>query len=243
MFLPFFNASIRLFGVSLPESVSPTMTQSSILSLIQKDFMLEWRQKHALGGVVLYLVSTIFICYFSFSGIMSSETWNALFWIIIAFASMNLVLKSFGDETHGRKFYMYTLVSPGALLFSKIVLNSLIMFLLGVMGFWLFRLFMGNMAGNLAGYWLVLLVGVLGFSAILTMVSAIASQARNNFTLMAILGFPLILPLLLLLIRASGAAVNGMSISAFTPDLIVILLLVMISLTMSNILFPYLWKE
>lgn len=205
--------------------------------------MLEWRQKHSLGGIILYLVSTIFICYLSFSGIMSPQTWNALFWIIIAFASLNLVLKSFGEEGGGRKIYLYTLVSPTSVIFSKIILNSLIMFILGILGFLLFRMFMGNMAANTLSYWVVLLVGVLGFSSVLTMVSAIASQAKNNFTLMAILGFPLILPLILLLIRASGAAIDGLPLTAVTRDLVVILLLVMISLTMSNILFPYLWKE
>jgi heme exporter protein B len=117
------------------------------------------------------------------------------------------------------------------------------MFALGILGFVLFRLFMGNMAANVVAYWVVLLTGVLGFSSILTMVSAIASQAKNNFTLMAILGFPLILPLILLLIRASGAAIDGLPLTAVARDMVVILLLVMISLTMSHILFPYLWKE
>jgi heme exporter protein B len=219
------------------------MVHKEILSLILKDFTLEWRQKHSLGGIVLYLVSTIFICYLSFEGIMNSQTWNALFWIIIAFASMNLVLKSFGDEGSGRKLYIYTLASPTSIIFSKIILNSLIMFVLGILGFVLFRLFMGNMAANVVSFWVVLLTGVLGFSSILTMVSAIASQAKNNFTLMAILGFPLILPLILLLIRASGAAIDGLPFTAVARDMVVILLLVMISLTMSHILFPYLWKE
>jgi heme exporter protein B len=219
------------------------MVHKEILSLILKDFTLEWRQKHSLGGIVLYLVSTIFICYLSFEGIMNSQTWNALFWIIIAFASMNLVLKSFGDEGSGRKLYIYTLASPTSIIFSKIILNSLIMFVLGILGFVLFRFFMGNMAANVVSFWVVLLTGVLGFSSILTMVSAIASQAKNNFTLMAILGFPLILPLILLLIRASGAAIDGLPFTAVARDMVVILLLVMISLTMSHILFPYLWKE
>jgi heme exporter protein B len=219
------------------------MVHKEVLSLILKDFTLEWRQKHSLGGVVLYLVSTIFICYLSFAGIMNSQTWNALFWIIIAFASMNLILKSFGEEGSGRKLYIYTLASPSSVIFSKIILNSLIMFVLGILGFVLFRIFMGNMAANVVAFWVVLLTGVLGFSSILTMVSAIASQAKNNFTLMAILGFPLILPLILLLIRASGAAIDGLPLTAVAHDMVVILLLVMISLTMSHILFPYLWKE
>jgi heme exporter protein B len=210
---------------------------------MQKEFLLEWRQKHALGGILLYLVSTIFICYLSFAGIMSVPTWNALFWIIIAFASLNLVLKSFGDETSGRKLYIYTLASPTAIIFSKILINSIVMVILGVLGFVLFNLFMGNIAGSNLTYWVVLIIGVIGFSSVLTMVSAIASQARNNFTLMAILGFPLILPLLLLLIRASLRAIEGATIKSVSGDLVVILLLVMISLTLSNILFPYLWKE
>lgn len=219
------------------------MVVKEMISLLQKEFLLEWRQKHALGGIMLYLVSTLFICYLSFAGIMETAVWNALFWIIIAFASLNLVLKSFSEETSGRKLYLYTLVSPQAVIFSKILGNSLVMIVLGISGFLLFNLFMGNLASGSFAYWVILLSGVTGFSAVLTMVSAIAGQVRNNFTLMAILGFPLILPLLLLLIRASLAALQGASLLAVAPDLLVIVLLVGIALTLSYLLFPYLWKE
>jgi heme exporter protein B len=213
------------------------------LSLMQKELQLEWRQKHALGGILLYLVSTIFICYLAFAGVMSAQTWNALFWIIMAFASINLVLKSFSEEGGGRKLYMYTLASPVAVIYSKILINTLVMFALGILGYTLFSVFMGNMAQNLLAWWMVLLMGVAGFAAVLTMVSAIAGQTRNNFTLMAVLGFPLILPMILLLIKASAASINGLLISEILPDLLVIGLLILIALTLSHILFPYLWKE
>jgi heme exporter protein B len=213
------------------------------LSLMQKELQLEWRQKHALGGILLYLVSTIFICYLAFSGIMSAQTWNALFWIIIAFASINLVLKSFSEESGGRKLYMYTLASPSSVILSKIMVNTLVMFALGILGYFLFSLFMGNIVQNPLAWWIVLLPGVAGFASVLTVVSAIAGQARNNFTLMAVLGFPLILPMLLLLIKSSAAAINGLKVSEILPDMLVILLLILIALTLSQILFPYLWKE
>jgi len=210
---------------------------------MQKELQLEWRQKHALGGIVLYLVSTIFICYLAFSGVMSPNTWNALFWIIMAFASLNLVLKSFTDEAGGRKFYLYTLAAPVSVIFSKILINTLVMFVLGVMGYFLFSVFMGNMAANLVAWWIVLLMGVTGFASILTMVSAIAGQTRNNFTLMAILGFPLILPMILLLIKSSASAISGLNTSEILPDVLVMALLILIALTLSFLLFPYLWKE
>lgn len=210
---------------------------------MHKELQLEWRQKHALGGILLYLVSTIFICYLAFEGAMTVQTWNALFWIIMAFASINLVLKSFSEENSGRKLYLYSLASPGSVIFSKIFINTLVMFAMGVLGYLLFTLFMGNVVQNAAAWWLLLLAGVAGFAAILTMVSAIAGQTKNNFTLMAVLGFPLILPQILVLISASDAAIGGSPLSAVLPDLLVIVLLISIALTLSGILFPYLWRE
>lgn len=216
---------------------------SEIIGLIQREVILEWRQKHVLGGIFLYLVSTIFICYLAFRGIMSLEVWNALFWIIMAFSSLNLVLKSFQDETTGRKLYLYTLVSPASVIISKTIVNAFIMIVLGVLGFLFFNLFMGNIASANVAYWFILVAGVFGFSSILTVVSAIASQTKNNFTLMTILGFPLILPLLLLVIRSASITLQGSSLSAISGDLLLIALLIMISLTLSHILFPYLWKD
>lgn len=219
------------------------MIVKETINLMHKELQLEWRQKHALGGILLYLVSTIFICYLAFAGVMSPQTWNALFWIIMAFASLNLVLKSFSDDTGGRKLYIYALASPIAVIFSKIIMNTLVMFVLGILAYLLFSLFMGNMATNITSWWLVMLVGVASFAAILTMVSAIAGQAKNNFTLMAVLGFPLILPSILLVIRASQAAINGLPLREVFPDILVLLLLISIALTLSGVLFPYLWKE
>jgi heme exporter protein B len=219
------------------------MILKETFSLMHKELQLEWRQKHALGGILLYLVSTIFICYLVFSGIMNIETWNALFWIIMSFASINLVLKSFVEENGGRKIYLYTLASPVSVIFSKILINILVMCVLGIMGYALFSLFMGQIVENILAWWLVLLTGVSGFAATLTMVSAIAGQTRNNFTLMAIMGFPLILPLLLLLISASASAIDGVSTIQILPGLLIILLLELIALTLSYLLFPYLWQE
>lgn len=219
------------------------MSGKEIIHLMRKELILEWRQKHALGGILLYLVSTIFICYLAFSGVMTTQTWNALFWIIIAFASFNLVLKSFADENQGRKLYLYTLAAPGSVLFSKIIVNTLILCALGFLGYLFFNLFMGSMAANQKAFLALLPVGVAGFASILTMVSAIAGQTKNSFTLMTILGFPLILPMLLLLIRASEAAINGMPFVTIRADVAVVLMLVALALVLSYVLFPYLWKE
>ncbi|MEE4178298.1 MAG: heme exporter protein CcmB [Bacteroides sp.] len=211
--------------------------------LIRKEITLEWREKFAFNGVLLYLVSTVFVCYLSFASIIDIPTWNALFWIIMLFAAINAVLKSFLQERDGRLLYYYTLVRPQSIINAKIVYNALLMAALGLAGLLVFMGFMGNPVQNLLLFLLNMLLGVAGFSAVLSMVSAIASKARNNFTLMAVLSFPLVLPLLLVLIGVSSDAIRGGSISETLPNLLVIILLIAITLVLSNILFPYIWKE
>ncbi|MBW6497758.1 MAG: heme exporter protein CcmB [Bacteroidales bacterium] len=216
---------------------------SEIGHMIRKEITLEWREKFAFNGVLLYLVSTVFVCYLSFARLIDVPTWNSLFWIIMLFAAINAVLKSFLQERDGRLLYYYTLLRPQSIINAKIVYNAVLMAALGMAGLLVFVSFMGNPVQNMPLFMLNMLLGVAGFSSVLSMVSAIASKARNNFTLMAVLSFPLVLPLLLVLIRVSAAAIGGAGLMEEIPNLFVIVLLTGITLVLSNILFPYIWKE
>ncbi len=216
---------------------------SETLVMLRKEFVLEWRQKFAISGILLYLVSTVFVSYLAFEGVIPANTWNALFWLIMLFAAVNAILKSFIQEHEARQLYYYTLSGARGVINAKIIYNALLMAALGLAGFWVFAGFMGNPVGSSGLFLVNLLLGMLGFSSVLTLISAIASRARNNFTLMAVLGFPLVLPLLLLLIRNSSAALSGAGMAASVPDLLILVLLIFIALSLSNLLFPYIWKE
>ena len=109
-------------------------------SLLKKEILLEWRSKYAFNGVLLYIVSTVFICYISFSqsgGFGTSDgykiTWNVLFWIIMLFASVNAITKSFVQESKGRLLYYYSIASPQAIILSKTIYNILLMALLSAL--------------------------------------------------------------------------------------------------------------
>lgn len=159
------------------------------------------------------------------------------------FASVNAALKAFVQEHENRHLYYYTIVSAKAAINAKIVYNALLMGCLALAGFFVFVSFMGNPLQSTWLFLLNMLLGMLGFSSVLCMVSAIAARVRNNFTLMAVLGFPLVLPLLLLLVRVSQQCVMGTTFAAVATDLLIIIMLTAITLVLSNILFPYIWKE
>jgi heme exporter protein B len=216
---------------------------SQIKHLIQKEVMLEWKQKYSFNGILLYVVATVFVCYLSFRQIIDPPTWNALFWIILLFAAVNAVAKSFLQESRGRQLYLYIVVSPQALILSKIIYNLLLMFVISLVTLFFYCLFVGNLVQDLPMFILGLLLGSAGFASVLTMVSAIASRAGNNSTLMAILSFPILIPLLMTIIRFSKNAMDGLDSGINYQFIIMLLALNVIIVTLSFLLFPYLWRE
>lgn len=240
-----------------------------ITTLVQKELKLELRNKHALGGVLVYVISTIFVCYLSFNGLVDLATWNALFWIILLFGSLNAVGKSFGSEGSDRRLYLYTLASPRAIIVSKVIYNTLIVLVLMLLSLCFYGLVMGTESltifqmqpsgegtftselvmvemlhkANVPVFILSLVLGALGFASVFTMISAIASQTNNNLGIMAILGFPVVLPMLLVLIQFSQTALLGEGLDQVFYHVSVVGALVVISNALAYLLFPYLWRS
>jgi heme exporter protein B len=215
---------------------------SQVKYLIKKELLLEWRSKYALNGVLLYVVSTIFVCFLSLVSVVPI-TWNALFWIIMLFASINAVSKSFLQESKGRQLYIYTIASPLALIISKTIYNVLLMMLLTVIALCFYMLVFGYVPEDLGLYILATLLGSLSFSTIFTMVSAISSKAGNGGMLMAILSFPVIIPVLIILIKLTKNAIDGLDRSVSLDEIGLLLVINVLVMAVSLLLFPYLWRD
>jgi heme exporter protein B len=217
-----------------------------ISALIQKELLLEWRQKYAFNGILLYLGSTVFVCYLSFAvkgNSLQASTWNALFWIIILFTSVNAIAKSFIQERPGRMLYYYSIASPQGIIISKILYNSLLMLVLSLLGFLFYSMVLGNPVQDKGLFIINISLGAIGFSTTLTMISGIASKANNSSSLMAILSIPIIIPMLLLLIKISKNAIDGLERSVSSDDLLILGAVNVMVAALSYILFPYLWRS
>jgi heme exporter protein B len=218
--------------------------------LLKKEILLEWRSKYAFNGVLLYVISTVFICYISFNlngGFTGAKSypivWNVLFWIIMLFAAVNAIAKSFLQESRGRLLYYYSITSPQAIILSKTIYNSLLMSLLSLLALIVYLVFFTNTLGDPLFYFIAVILGSISFSTVFTMISAIASKAGNNGTLMAILSFPVVIPVILLLIRLSKNAMDGLARSVSYGSIGVLLAINLIVVTTALLLFPYLWRD
>jgi len=214
-----------------------------ITILVKKDVQLEWKQKHALNGLLLYVAATIFVCYLSFKQIVDVPTWNALFWIIMLFAAINASARNFSSERKGLLLYYFTIASPQAVILSRMLYNAILLCLISLIAFFIYSLFIGNPVQDMTVFFLALLIGSFGLSSVLTLVASIAAGASSNLTLMAVLGFPVVIPLLLTLIRFSKNAIDGIDLSVNLPYAGGVLAINIIAIALGWILFPFLWKN
>jgi heme exporter protein B len=210
--------------------------------LLKKEILLEWRSKYAFNGILLYVISTVFVCYLSFKT-TPPLVWNALFWIILLFAAINAIAKSFIQESKGRLLYYYQIASPQAIIIAKIIYNILLMILMATIALAFYSIVFQNNVGDVPLYLVAVLLGAISFSTVFTMISAIAAKASNNGTLMAILSFPVIIPLLMLIIKLSKNAMDGLDRSVSLDEIGVLCSINLIVIVISLLLFPYLWRD
>ena len=222
------------------------MIVKEIRTLIFQEALIEWRLRYAINGILLYLVSIIFISYLSFRSQVNSLSpvvWNTLFWIIILFTAVNAVTKSFIQLNRGRLIYYYSIANPAAIILSKIIYNTILLLIIGFIGLLAYSLVLGNPVGDGLLFSLNLVLGSIGFAAVLTMNSGIASKAANSTSLMAILSFPVLLPLLLIIIRISKNAIEDLDWIASYGQIIYLCAIDIIVVVISTILFPFIWRS
>lgn len=213
-----------------------------ILALIKKDILLETRQQYTFYGVLLYVASTVFVVYLT-AGNVETQTWSALFWIVQLFVSVNAVAKSFLQDSKGRMLYYYTISGAVNYILSKIVFNVLLMLIMSLLTLLIFILLLGNPLIYFFEFVLISFLGGIGLSLIFTFLAAIAAKAQQQSALMAIMGFPIVVPQLLLLGKISSKTFNDALQAGWWQMIWLLVALDVLIVLLSIILFPFLWKD
>jgi heme exporter protein B len=221
---------------------APMKSKNRILALVQKDLLLETRQQYTLYGILLYIASTTFVVYLAM-GEPEEKVWNALFWVIQLFVCVNAVAKSFLAEGRGRMLYFYSITGARDFVIAKLVFNVILMVVMSLLSLLLFTLFLGNPLGNAVRFLFVTCLGGLSLSLVFTFLAAIAGKAQQSAALVAIMGFPVIIPQLLLLMKISGNAFSEVIQAGWWQMVLLLIALDAMVIALAVILFPFLWKD
>lgn len=199
-----------------------------------------------IAGLGLYLFSLVFICYLTFAlhqQALNKITWAALYWLTVLFSVVNTVAKSFIGERKGIFIYLYTVAPAQSILLAKLIYNTVLSCLVALTGYLLFAVFIFNPVQDNALFLLIVVLACSGFASSLTLISGIASKAANSHILMAVLGFPVVISILLIAIRATRNALDGAGFSSSVDDILTLVAINAIAGAMAYVLFPYIWRS
>ena len=213
-----------------------------IIALLKKDLLLEIRQQYSFYGVLLYVAATIFVLYLAM-GQPDSTVWNGLFWMIQLFVCVNAVAKSFLAESRGRLLYFYSIAGSRDFIIAKLLFNVLLMMVMSLVSWALFTILLGNPVVNGFKFLGINLLGGISLSLVFTFLSAIAARAQQNAALMAIMGFPIIIPQLMLLLKLSNIVFADVIQAGLLQIVLLLVGLDLLVVVLAVILFPFLWKD
>jgi heme exporter protein B len=213
-----------------------------ILTLIKKDVLLEFRQQYSFYGVLLYVVSTIFVLYLAM-GQPENMVWNGLFWMMQLFICVNAVAKTFLQEGKGRQLYFYSICSPVYFMLARMIFNAALMLIMNLISLLLFIILLGSPLTHPFLFLGISCFGACSISLVFSFLAAIAARAQQNAALMAILGFPLIIPQLMLMMRLSALAFSDVFQSGLKSIVLLLACFDIMVVLLSVILFPFLWKD
>lgn len=138
--------------------------------------------------------------------------------------------------------YYQSVASPVNFILAKLLFNSVLMLVMSALSLILFALFMKYPVERSAIFIGLVFLGGWSLSLVFTFLAAIAAKAQQNAAIMAILGFPIIIPQLMMLMKISNTVFDATTaipviniVLLFSSNILVILLAV--------ILFPFLWKD
>jgi len=214
---------------------------SKIYSLIKKDFLLELRQQYSFYGLLLYGAATLFLLFMAIE-LPEANIWNGLFWITQLFICINAVAKAFLQESRGRMLYYYTLNHPTSFILAKLLYNGVLMMAMSAISLLFFFLLMGNPVDKMGAFIGMVFLGGFSLSLVFGLLAAIAARAQQNAAVMAILGFPVIIPQVVLLMRLSSTAFSPL-LNIPIPTVLLLLALDALVILLAVILFPFLWKD
>lgn len=219
-----------------------------VLDFVKLELKLEFRLKYAIAGLLMYVLSTVYLVYFSleYQGVREDllpTIWSIFFWLIVLFTTVNATFQSFSKLTQGKMLFYYTMVSPQVFIASKLIVNALISLFLSLLTGLIFIFILGDPSEQFWVLFLSLCVGTIGYSLLFTYISAIASKSGGNSSLAVVLGFPLALPLLSIIVKLFGESFRPALSLNFDNNLWIALGFNFIPLLLALILFPYIWRD
>ncbi|MBP1646963.1 MAG: ccmB [Bacteroidetes bacterium] len=219
---------------------------SSVLAILRKDWQSELRTRYAISALLMFVITTISIILFSLgSEGAPAEVLSGMLWVVIFFAAMSGLSRTFVmEEERGTAMTLQLLAPPSAVYFGKLLFNLVLIAGVNLLTVALYSLFINGFIIKTASIFIITItLGSIGFAAAATIIAAIIARASTKGTLYPVLSFPILLPLLLTVINATRLAAEGAFFEEAYGEFQILISYIVVVIATSFIVFDFVWKD
>jgi len=214
-------------------------------AILKKDLLTEIRVAAASTAIGMFaLVSLAVVSYAVGSAPLDPVVEASLLWVVLFFSSSVGLSRTFVKEEETKTAVALRLTAQPSVVFGgKLIFNCVLMLLLAMLLVPLYLVFMTVSVHSPLLFLAVLFVGLLGLAGGSTLIAAIISRARVKGPLFGVLTFPVLLPLLMLLVRSTTLALEGSSWSEVSSYMLGLVGFAGAMITASFLLFDSVWES
>ncbi|MCR3923322.1 MAG: heme exporter protein CcmB [Firmicutes bacterium] len=215
------------------------------LAILRKDLRIEFRTRYAYSALVMFAITTLVTVSFSVGGYaMDADITAALLWIILFFSAMAGLARTFvHEEETGTVTALKMAAQSEPVLIGKYLFNVTLLLSLTVLVVPLFLVMLNQTVQLPIAFVATVFLGALGLAGASTILAAIVSKAGAKGSLMTVLAFPVLLPLLFAAISATRTALGGGLVANIRSDLLLLFFYNGVAVVASLLLFEYIWNE
>ena len=230
--------------MTLPKSSAGLISRS--LAVYFKDLRLEFRTRSALNAILMFGITTVSVVSFSLgqSG-LPPKLLSALFWVILFFSAMSGLAQIFiREEETGTALALKLTAEPDAVFIGKLFFNLTLLVVMTIIVTPMFFIFTDAPTENVLSFLVILILGISSLCTATTIVGAIIAKASNTGgALFAVLSFPVLLPLLMVLVPASEKIFDNQTLAETGSEIQFLFAYVVVMTTISVLLFKFVWRE
>ncbi len=220
--------------------------KSKSYNLFLKDFRSELRTRYAINALAMFIIVAISVILFSIGNEKINENLTAgLFWVVIFFTAMSGLSRAFvSEEERGTTLTLQLVASPTTVFSGKLIFNIILVFAMNAIIAILYSaLFEDFVIKNFLLFIATFILGNIGLAVSSTIIAAIIAKAGAKGTLYPVLSFPILLPLILTCVQLTLFSFDGTSFEKSRFELAIVISYDVIMVTVSYLLFDFIWKE
>ena len=224
------------------------MAMKKIWAIFQKDLLIELRTKDTLNSMLFFGIVVLVVFNFALESLRDSvhSAVPGVLWVAFAFSGTLGLHRMFASEKENSCLQGLLMIPAdrGVIYLGKMLAATVFMIIAEAIIFVLSLVFFNLTVWKEIPYLvLICLIGTLGFTAVGTLLSAIAVNTKLREVLLPLILFPVILPVLVNAVEATAILLNKSDYGALKLPLTVMSVFTIVFVTVSYLLFEYVLED